>query len=1131
MSASAPRNNLSDHVVLPKATNASLSLHPPQPKAAKFKPATSNSIPSSISLQRQTSTTLPSFSTPGFGKSKAAPSHSSSRFRDPINISSDSSSPGIKRSSSDTYISPDQPPAKRLKSEKENLLQPEPRPRTTDKGKGKAKAVLPPDDDDEPWHKMESFESNPFTMLDRDHPEYRLPLLPTAHSTPARLNNHANPPAPIAHTAPETKYPDLLSKSTGDLNKMLISNLELVCKFHAGELTLHDDAYTSEAIKSLLTDRITGIKHLLAHREKGAQGVPPGEPIATAPSVPPTRQQTPSYADIRRPTSPPPVTVTTRSYEATSYASTSTSVVREGSVVSTRDSTFVSVRERNETFDPPDDDEALWADLPDVTMDYLDDAVPSEAPVPPQVPLEDLTGPHVTEIKHHLARTFDLRSFRKNQYEAISAAMEGRDVFVLMPTGGGKSLCFQLPAVCQGGQTKGVTVVVSPLMALMTDQVDGLKAKRIDAVYLNSDTSGEELRHIQDCLYSSHSKPSLLYVTPERLKLSGTLKNVLGHLYRSGQLARFVIDEAHCISTWGQDFREAYQELHTLRDDYPEVPIMALTATADRKTIDDILVRLKLRDPAVFEQSFNRTNLFYSVVPKRSVEEMVSFIKSTHPNKTGIIYRNGRDSCEKLAQQLRQKGLNAKHFHGKMGKEEKKEVLNEWKSGKCHIIVATIAFGMGIDKAEVRFVIHFDLPKSMDGYYQETGRAGRDEKPADCILYYSFRDLQTILKLIRNDKDGTSTPASIERQDQAAWAVIRYCENESVCRRTQVLQHFGEKFDKKDCHARCNNCVNASSMVTGDFTEEAKQVLELVQSLQRGQENVTVDHCRNVFKGANIAAVRDKGHDRHPSFGAGKDIPREVLELLFNKLLYLDALIEQSVQTNAKWHTQYVKLGSKAKDFLAGRQTLQLSYRPKTPKPGGKAKAKSSRKPARAPPSKDAEQQLEPARALYADDDDIEWSPKKNARKPVAAEVVEVISDSEGEAPSRRVPPFRPDPETLHQKLVAHRQVILDADPSLTKVDVLDDETLELMSVVPPQDFVAFKQSLLDVATDKLGNVEMAKKYAEERYKKYGGGFLHVCQGTSADSNPTWRDKYAHRPASASTPKSVRKFNFKKGGL
>ncbi|KAJ7470440.1 DNA helicase [Mycena latifolia] len=1127
------KNNLNE--VLRHKANPATSLHAtvqPQ-KAAKFKPATATSASASssnLSLRKQASTTLPSFSTPGFGKSRSSGSHSRSSFPEAINISSDSTtpSPGIKRSSSDSHISSDsQRSAKRLKSEKENVFQSDPYARPNDKGKGKSKA--PPSrskvelDDDEPWARMEpETEANPFTKLGMDFPEFH----PPAQATP--------PP----ETA--TKYPDLVSKSTKQLNQILLSNheaksqnMESIVNYHSGQAK-NQDIYILESIKTLLNDRISAIKEMLKYREDTAHS------CASATPAPTTRLQTPSVLvppEVHQLASPPTTAVSaTRSYEATSYASTSyasTSVVREGSTVSTRDSTFVSVRERSvqktfslnaDNFDGDDEDDALWANVDDVPMDCLDEPI-----VAPPAPLPDaeLTGPYAKEIKLKLKRIFRLDSFRHNQFEAINATMAGRDVFVLMPTGGGKSLCYQLPAVCRGGKTKGVTVVVSPLLALMHDQVNGLKAKNIDAVLLTSSTREEDSQEIRDRLYSN-SKPSLLYVTPERLKVSSNLKSMLSHLYRCKELARFVIDEAHCISTWGQDFREAYQELHTLRDDFPDVPIMALTATADRKTVDDILGRLKLQTPAVFEQSFNRTNLNYNVLPKRSVDEMVSFIKQSHANQTGIIYRTGRDKCEKLAHQLRQKGLRAKHYHAKMEPADKEMVQAEWQSGECQIIVATIAFGMGIDKSDVRFVIHFDLPKNMDGYYQETGRAGRDGQPADCVLYYAYRDLQPILKMIRDSKDPNTTNASIERQEQAVRAVVRYCENESVCRRIQILQHFGEKFDKKDCRGRCNNCASEGLLVTQDVTKEAKSVLTLIQSLEVGKENVTVDHCRNIFKGANVAAVRDKRHDHHPIFGAGRDMPKELVELLFNKLLYLDALMERSTQTNSKWHQQYVKLGSRAHDFLTGKQTLLLSFRPKTPKPGGKAKAtKSSRKAPAANP-----QEPERPQPLYADDsmDEIEFSPKKAVHQPPAdRQVVEVISDTEDDAPNTALHPPNPDPQQLYKLLVAHRQSILDNDRSVVANDVLDDETLELLSIASPQDFQSFRRVMIDASKERFGTLEEAKRHVDQRYGAYGSGFLHICQGRTADA---WQEKYGYRgrqpSAKSKGPADIRKFKFTK---
>ncbi|KAJ7197296.1 DNA helicase [Mycena pura] len=1061
------KNNL-DHVLRhATTTNSAASLHTPQPKA---------------------STTLPSFSTPGFRKPRASGSGShSSSFHEIINISSDSISPGIKRSSSDSYfLSDSQPSSKRLKAEKENLFHPD---HVNAKGKEKTRAESCDSsvNDDRSWNRVK-------TCL------------------PPEFN---------------AEYPDLLSKSIEELNDILLSNheynrqnMEAIYNYHSGKAN-KEDIYTLETIKSLLNSRISAIKRVLQYRENDPPGVHVSASTAPSVSLNSDGHQIPSHFTPHSPISAPIVASTSRLYEATSYSTAST--LREGSIVNTQDSSVISIRERNpDSFasipGSPEEDDDLWADLDIVTMEDLDTSPPA-APGPPQ----ELTGPYAEEIDIKLKQVFKLQTFRCNQFEAISAAMAGRDVFVLMPTGGGKSLCYQLPAVCRGGKTKGVTVVVSPLLALMHDQVNGLRNNEVDAVLLTSATREGEAREIRERLYSK-STPTLLYVTPERLKMSSSLNTILRHLYRTKELARFVIDEAHCISTWGQDFREAYQELHTLRDDFPEVPIMALTATADHKTIDDILVRLQLNNPAVFTQSFNRANLFYSVVPKGSVDELVSFIKECHPNETGVIYRTGRDKCEVLADKLRGKNLQARHYHARMTPEEKEMVQAQWKDGECHILVATIAFGMGIDKKNVRFVIHYDLPKNMDGYYQETGRAGRDGLPADCILYYSYRDVQPLLTMIRDNKDGNTTKASIERQEHALNAVVRYCENNTVCRRTQILQHFGEKFDEKDCGEKCNNCVDKGLRIFQDVTQEAKKLVSLVKSF--GHENVTMGHCRQILKGSNTAAVREKGHDQHPAFGAGRHLPNQVFDLLFDNCLRLDVLVEKSIQ-KGNWHHHYLKLGPKADELLQGRRKLQLDYRPNTSKPGSKARAKK-RSCQVAPPAQEPERQ----QPLYADDDpmdDIEFSPKKINPRPPSVQVVDVISDSDNEAP-RTGSRSRPlEPETLYHRLVAHRQLILDADHSLTKEQVLDDETLQYISAAPPQDFLSFKQILQDNSQEISGTtLDEAKKDANDRYSKYGNGFLQLCQGRMAD--PMLREKYAFRPASASTPKgpdNLRKFKFK----
>ena len=318
-------------------------------------------------------------------------------------------------------------------------------------------------------------------------------------------------------------------------------------------------------------------------------------------------------------------------------------------------------------------------------------------------------SPYYSEVKRRLGETFGLTTFRKNQLEAIIAAMGGKDVFVLMPTGGGKSLCYQLPAICTTGETRGVTVVISPLLALMKDQVDSLTRKNVDALLSNSETFGEDRQR----LVTNDEKPNLWYITPEKLKDSGKVNDILSYLYQKKQIARFVVDEAHCISTWGQDFREAvrcsllvtnfyglifillswqYKHLGSLRERFPLVPIMALTATANKRTVDDILSQLKLKNHAMFEQSFNRVNLKYIVQKKKKnhLNDIISFIQTRHRGKAGIVYCNSRAKCEIVAAGFRENGVNAAHFHAGMDTLDKDQVIHDWQSGKAPVIVATV---------------------------------------------------------------------------------------------------------------------------------------------------------------------------------------------------------------------------------------------------------------------------------------------------------------------------------------------------------------------------------------------------------------------------------------------------------
>ncbi|KAJ7143531.1 P-loop containing nucleoside triphosphate hydrolase protein [Mycena crocata] len=492
-----------------------------------------------------------------------------------------------------------------------------------------------------------------------------------------------------------------------------------------------------------------------------------------------------------------------------------------------------------------------------------------------------------------LKRVFHLEQFRDPQLEVINATMAGRDTLVLMATGGGKSLCYQLPAVIQNEKTGAVTVVVSPLISLIDEQVYTLKAKGIDTLSFSSGSQTSALQKLD-----SGVKPALLYVTPERLTKNDSLYDSLRRLYDGDNLARFAVDEVHCISTWGNDFRDKYLQLHTLREDFPGVPIMALTATATPKTVKEVMSQLRLEEPVKFQRSFNRPNLKYVIKHKKNeFNDIVEFIEDGHMSDSGIIYCLSRDSCEKLADKLRKKGIAAKSYHAGMNKSEKELVYNDWKNDACHIIVATIAFGLGIDKADVRFVIHVDLPKSLEGYHQETGRAGRDGLPAICILYYSYRDKRGILDLTPSANE---SPESQPRRQDALSAVVEYCRERFHCRRVLLLQHLDETFHKVDCGRLCDNCENEGMLRLLNISKEAKSAVVMVQSFQ---PNVTVKQSIEIFRGSRNAFVRGNGHDRNAFHGAGADISYD-MELLFDELLYHNILVEVKIETNRE-HRRY----------------------------------------------------------------------------------------------------------------------------------------------------------------------------------------------------------------------------------
>src|SRR3954465_554047 len=400
------------------------------------------------------------------------------------------------------------------------------------------------------------------------------------------------------------------------------------------------------------------------------------------------------------------------------------------------------------------------------------------------------------ELLSGLKKYFGYDQFRPLQREIIEDALAGRDLFVLMPTGGGKSLCFQLPALMRDG----LTIVVSPLIALMKDQVDALQTSGIPATYLNSTLDREEAKARWRGLHRGHYR--MLYVAPERLMLDTFLERAL-----NWDIAQFAIDEAHCISEWGHDFRPEYRELKKLRKHLPDVPTVARTATATERVRADIIKELKFRDARAYVASFDRPNLTYRVIPKTAPhEQLLTFIRS-RPNESGIIYCASRKSTESLARNLHEDGVSTKPYHAGLTNVERAKHQDAFLRDDVRVITATIAFGMGINKPNVRFVVHYDLPKNLESYYQETGRAGRDGLPSECVLLFSTSDVVKQKRFIEQKS---------EREQQIAHEQLRqmihYAET-SECRRTTLLQYFGEELSPP-CDG-CDNCLTPRETFDG----------------------------------------------------------------------------------------------------------------------------------------------------------------------------------------------------------------------------------------------------------------------------------------------------------------------------
>ncbi len=484
-----------------------------------------------------------------------------------------------------------------------------------------------------------------------------------------------------------------------------------------------------------------------------------------------------------------------------------------------------------------------------------------------------LRGAQFSSLQQALKHFFGYDNFRLGQQAIVEAALRGEDLLVIMPTGGGKSLCFQLPALLK----PGVTVVVSPLIALMQDQVQALQDNGISATFLNSSLSPVEAREREAQLVRGEVK--LVYVAPERL-LSDRFLPLLDRLQTQIGLNAFAIDEAHCVSEWGHDFRPEYRQLQFLRQRYPTVPILALTATATERVRQDILKQLDLRQPVIHVASFNRHNLYYEVRPKQRHAhlELVEQIRQTQGS--GIVYCLSRRKVDEITFRLQQSGISALPYHAGLGDNERFTNQVRFIRDDVQVMVATLAFGMGINKPDVRFVIHYDLPRTLESYYQESGRAGRDGEAANCTIYFSYGDIKTIEFLIDQKPDPQEQRIARQQMRQ----MIDYAES-SVCRRQVQLGYFGESF-AGNC-GNCDNCLYPKPVE--DWTVEAQKFLSCVA---RCQERFGMNHIIDVLRGSKNQRVRQYGHDKLSTYGIGKDKSTEAWRLLGRSLLHQGLLSE-----------------------------------------------------------------------------------------------------------------------------------------------------------------------------------------------------------------------------------------------
>jgi ATP-dependent DNA helicase RecQ len=515
------------------------------------------------------------------------------------------------------------------------------------------------------------------------------------------------------------------------------------------------------------------------------------------------------------------------------------------------------------------------------------------------------------DLKGVILRHWGYGDFREHQQEAMRAVLEGRDSLVVLPTGGGKSLCYQAPAVVQGG----TTVVVSPLIALMKDQVDGLQACGVPAIQIDSSqTAAERAAYAQDV---RDGAVRLVFVSPERLVLTDFCR-----LLRDIDVRTFAIDEAHCISHWGHDFRPEYRQLSRLRELFPDASVHAYTATATERVRRDIITQLSLRDPEVLVGNFDRPNLTYRVLPRQNELQQVLEVIDRHPNEGGIIYCISRREVDDLAAALQKRGCKARAYHAGLTAEERKQTQDAFIAEECDVVVATVAFGMGIDRSNIRFVLHARMPKSVEHYQQETGRAGRDGLPAECVLLFSGADTLLWKSIVeKSAQEAGAEPAFVAGALQHLDHMDRYARG-AVCRHRALVGYFGQSYDRADCEA-CDVCLGDTEAVP-DAVVVAQKILSCVARVNQG---FGINHVVAVLRGENTENVRKRGHDKLSTFallkGHGKADLRD----------WIYQLIGQGVLLQVGSDYPLLRLNDASWEVMRGKRQVRLIQLARREKP------------------------------------------------------------------------------------------------------------------------------------------------------------------------------------------------------